>query len=83
MRYAAILFGQHYEFPQCGIMKRKLLLIIIIIMPTHPDHAVPAPSVHPLHGTLLVKGRVRLTVKGEVGVGVVHDQNNVQVGSHT
>jgi hypothetical protein len=26
----ALLLGQNYEFPQCGIIKGKLLLIIII-----------------------------------------------------
>jgi hypothetical protein len=28
----ALLLGRHYEFPQCGIIKGKLLLLIIIII---------------------------------------------------
>jgi hypothetical protein len=27
----ALLLGQHYEFPQCGIIKEKLLLLLLII----------------------------------------------------
>jgi hypothetical protein len=28
----ALLLGRHYEFPQCGIIKKKILLLIIIII---------------------------------------------------
>jgi hypothetical protein len=28
----ALLLGRHYEFPQCGIIKEKILLLIIIII---------------------------------------------------
>jgi hypothetical protein len=28
----ALLLGRHYEFPQCGIIKGKLLLLLIIII---------------------------------------------------
>jgi hypothetical protein len=28
----ALLLRRHYEFPQCGIIKEKLLLLIIIII---------------------------------------------------
>ena len=49
---------------------------------THLDHAVPTPAFHPLDSALLVEGRVGLTVQCEVGVGVVHDQDDVKVGQH-
>jgi hypothetical protein len=28
----ALLFGRYYEFPQCGIIKVKLILLLIIII---------------------------------------------------
>jgi hypothetical protein len=28
----ALLLGRHYEFPQCGIIKGKLLLLLLIII---------------------------------------------------
>jgi hypothetical protein len=31
----ALLLGRHYEFPQCGILKEKLLLLLL-----DPDFAL-------------------------------------------
>ena len=42
-------------------------------------HAAVRPSLHPLDRTLAVKSWVALTVNGEVRVGAVHDQDNVEV----
>ena len=42
-------------------------------------HAAVRPSLHPLHGASAVEGRVALAVDGEVGVGAVHDEDDVQV----
>jgi hypothetical protein len=30
----ALLLGRHYEFPQCGIIKGKLLLLILLLLVT-------------------------------------------------
>jgi hypothetical protein len=33
----ALLLGRHYKFPQCGIIKGKLLLLLLLIRATCTD----------------------------------------------
>jgi hypothetical protein len=32
MTFMALLLGRHYEFPQCGIIKEKLLLLLLLLV---------------------------------------------------
>lgn len=56
-----------------------LLLPLSCLSTSNLFHTAFRPSFHPLDRTLPVESWVALTVDGEVGVGAVHDKNNMEV----
>ena len=62
------------------IIKSIWCTVTIIIWKIHLDHAVLAPSVQPLNGTLFEKCRIALAVDDELAVRTIHHQTNMEVG---